>query len=61
MYKREDEGGDIQVLGVCGGSGHVNPHTQVFYVCQQYSLVFVLDMSTNMRSVVSGVYCVVIV
>lgn len=41
------------MLGVYGESGHVNPHTQVFYVCQQYSLVFVLDMSSNMRAVVS--------
>lgn len=44
---------DISVLGMCGTGGVVNPSTQVFYVCQQYSLVFVLDMSNNMRSVVS--------
>lgn len=48
-----EEDGDIHVLGVGGGSGLVSPSTQVFYICQQYSLVFVLDMSLNMRSVVS--------
>ena len=46
-----EERDDIQVLG--GSSERVNPETQVFYICQQYSLVFVLDMSTNMRAVVS--------
>ena len=43
---------DIQVLGVCGGGNVVGPSTQIFYICQQYSLVFVVDMSPNMRAVV---------
>lgn len=44
---------DIQVLGMCGNNGMVSPDTQVFYICRQYSLVFVLDMSPNMQAVVS--------
>ena len=50
----DGEGGDIQVLAVCGDSGNVvSPDMHVFYVCQHYSLVFVLDLSPNMRAVVS--------
>ena len=44
---------DIHVLGIRGGSSHVTALTQVFYICQQYSLVFVLDMSSSMIAVVS--------
>jgi hypothetical protein len=58
-YPLQGEGTDIQVLAVCEDNGNVvndgglvNPDTQVFYVCQQYSVVFVLDLSPNMRAVV---------
>ncbi len=42
------------MLAVKGGAGGVvTPQTNVLYLCWQYSLVFVLDFSPNMRSVVS--------
>lgn len=48
------EAKDIHVLGMCGpANGLVTTRTKVFYICRQYSLVFVLDMRPNMRAVVS--------
>ena len=38
------------MVGVDG----VSPGTDVFYICQQYSLVFVLDMTSTMIQVVSN-------
>lgn len=46
------DGDDIRVLGMCGNGGVMGADTQVFYICGQYSLVFVLDLSPNMRAVV---------
>ena len=40
------------MLSVVGGT-QVVPSTEVFFISQQYSLVFVLDMSPTMISVVS--------
>lgn len=40
------------VLGGCGPGDIISLDTQVFYICGQYSLVFVLDMSPNMHTVV---------
>ena len=34
------------------GEEGVSPSTDVFYICQQYSLVFVLDMTSTMIQVV---------
>ncbi len=52
----EGEGeGDVHVMDVSGGRGVVTTDTQVFYISKQYSLVFVLDMTPSMRSVVGGV------
>ena len=42
---------DLSVLSVVGGGG-VSTRTDVFYICQQYSLVFVLDMTPTMVQVV---------
>ena len=42
---------DFGLLSVVGND-LVSPSTLTFYICQQYSLVFVVDMSTNMRAVV---------
>ena len=42
---------DLSVLSVVGGGG-VSPKTDVFYISQQYSLVFVLDMTPTMIQVV---------
>ena len=42
---------DMSVLSVVGGEG-VSPATDVFYICQQYSLVFVLDITPTMIQVV---------
>ena len=44
---------DMSVLSVVGEEG-VSPNTEVFYISQQYSLVFVLDMTPTMVQVVSG-------
>jgi hypothetical protein len=41
----------MSVLSVVGGEG-VSPKTDVFYICQQYSLVFVVDMTPTMIQVV---------
>lgn len=43
---------DISMLSAVGGNQLV-PGTEVFYICQQYSLVFVLDMSPTMMTAVS--------
>lgn len=43
---------DISMLSAVGGNQLV-PSTEVFYICQQYSLVFVLDMSPTMMTAVS--------
>lgn len=45
---------DFGLLSVVG-TDLVSPSTLTFYICQQYSLVFVVDMSTNMMAVVSVV------
>ena len=42
---------ELSVLSVQDGSV-VTPATRVFYLCQQYSLVFVVDMSPSMTAVV---------
>jgi len=36
------------------GEEEVTAGTDVFYICQQYSLVFVLDMTSTTMQVVSG-------
>lgn len=38
------------------GEEEVTAGTDVFYICQQYSLVFVLDMTPTSMQVVSGVF-----
>ena len=49
-----DQSCDMHLLGVRGVSGRVvTPQMDVLYVCRQYSLVFILDLSPNMRGVVS--------
>lgn len=47
-----DSSADLSVLSVLGGN-QLAPGTDVFYICQEYSLVFVLDMSPTMMAVVS--------
>ena len=48
---------DFGLLSVVG-TDLVSPSTLAFYICQQYSLVFVVDMSTNMMDVVSLAECI---
>lgn len=43
---------DLGIISVEGGS-KVTPATLVYYLCPQYSLVFVIDMSHNVIRVVS--------
>jgi hypothetical protein len=47
----ESSSDDLSVLSVVGGPGGVSAMTDVFYICQQYSLVFVLDMTPTMVQV----------
>ena len=42
---------DFDLLSVVGAE-LVSPSTLAFYICQRYSLVFVVDMSANMMAVV---------
>jgi len=46
---------DISMLSAVGGNQLV-PGTEVFYICQQYSLVFVLDMSPTMMTASNTTY-----
>lgn len=52
LQQTSDSSVDLNVLSALGGN-QLAPGTDVFYICQQYSLVFVLDMSPTMMSVVS--------
>lgn len=54
LFPQESGSSDLSVLSVLGGS-QVAASTDVFYLCQQYSLVFVLDMSPTMMAVVRAI------
>jgi len=40
------------------GEPVIGPGSRLFFLCQQYSLVFLLDMSPNMRSVSNNTHAV---
>ena len=51
-WKSSSSSEDLSVLSVVGGEG-VSSKTDVFFISQHYSLVFVLDMTPTMIQVVN--------